>query len=235
MKNEVVQKLLALNQAFYDSLADSFAQSRAQPQPGFYRLLDELPQPCPGLLDVGCGNGRLGHFFLERGVIQSYTGVDFSRELLQKAQASVPGVYFQRDMSWPDCLAGLGRFEAVACLAAMQHIPGRTNRLRLLQEMKAHLVSDGRILLANWQFIDSSRQRRKVRPWAEVGIDPEEVEANDYLLTWQRGGFAYRYVCYIDAVETAALAADAGLRMVNQFRSDGKEGDLSLYSVLAAR
>ncbi|MCA9962203.1 MAG: hypothetical protein KC443_24375, partial [Anaerolineales bacterium] len=58
------------------------------------------------------------------------------------------------------------------------------------------------------------------------------VEPGDYLLTWQRSGFGLRYACHIDAGQTARLAADAELRIVHQFRSDGKEGNLSLYTVL---
>lgn len=231
MKPEVVQKLLALNQAFYDAYAQDFSQTRRPLNPGFERLRQALPVPCPRLLDVACGNGRFGHYLQQHGAIGAYVGVDFSHGLLQIAPRLAEGRFYARDLSRPGCLDGLGQFEAVAMLAALHHIPGRANRLRLLQEMKAHLAADGRLLLSTWQFLDSPRQRRKIRPWAEVGLSAADVEAHDYLLTWQRGGFAYRYVCLIDAAETAALAAEAGLTLRHQFRSDGREGNLSLYSV----
>jgi 2-polyprenyl-3-methyl-5-hydroxy-6-metoxy-1,4-benzoquinol methylase len=234
MKAEIRQKLLQLNQAFYDGQADSFAASRVQPQPGFYRLVEELPQPCASLLDVGCGDGRFGRFLLEQQAISRYTGVDFSAELLAMAQSSTQGEFVQRDMSQRGCLAGLGPFTAVACLAALQHVPGRANRVALLQEMKECLGANGRILLSTWQFTDSPRQRRKIRDWAEVGLSSDDVEPHDYLLTWQRGGFSYRYVCLIDEAETAVLAQSSNLQIVTQFRSDGQEGNLSLYTVLQA-
>ena len=80
--------------------------------------------------------------------------------------------------------------------------------------------------------MNSTRQRRKVQPWATIGLTDEDVEANDYLLTWQRGGEGWRYVCMIDEAETAMLASAAGLQIEHQFFSDGKEGDLSLYTIL---
>jgi hypothetical protein len=80
--------------------------------------------------------------------------------------------------------------------------------------------------------LESSRQRRKIVDWSAAGLDAAQVEANDYLLTWQRGGKGYRYVAFIDAAETVEMAKTAGLRSLAQFRSDGREGDLNLYTVL---
>lgn len=235
MNEAVAAQLRALNQQFYDSLAEPFTQTRRNPHDGFYTLLEALPQPQVQVLDVGCGNGRFGTFLAQQGRLRAYTGVDFSSGLLEHAPdfGDVAVAFRQADMSQPGFLDGLPQFEVVSIMAAMHHLPGRANRLRLLQEMKAHLLANGRMILSNWQPIDSERQRRKIRDWSEVGLTPEDVEPNDYLLTWQHGGFAYRYISIINEEETAKLAAEAGLRIVRQFRSDGREGNLSLYTVLA--
>ena len=232
MKPPITQQLLALNRAFYEQVADPFAQSRARPQPGFALLLEHLPQPCPHLLELGCGEGRFGRFLLERGVIEQYTGIDFSATLLAKAAANTPGTFLERDISQPGCLAGLGQFPAIACLAVLQHIPGRENRIQLLREMKEHVGERGRVLISTWQFLDSPRQQRKIVDWSRVGLSRDEVEMHDYLLTWQRGGTALRYVCQIDQPELTALAQAAGLRVEHHFTSDGQEGNLSLYAIL---
>lgn len=232
MEDNVIQKLLMLNQKFYDGLAAPFAESRSRPQPGFFRILDELPEPCDYFLDVACGEGRLGRFLMARNKIRWYTGVDFSAELLAKAQATTMGDFHQRDMSRPGSLYGLGSYDCVACLAAMQHLPGQTSRINLLNEMKACLQPQGRIIISNWQFLDSERQRRKIVAWEKVDINEDQVDAKDYLLTWQRDGYGLRYVSLIDEAETAVLAEAAGLKIINQFRSDGKEGNLSLYTML---
>ncbi|GAB4264170.1 MAG: hypothetical protein Kow0080_03080 [Candidatus Promineifilaceae bacterium] len=234
MKEETAARLRQLNQQFYEQVADSFADSRERPQPGFALLLAWLPQPCQDVLDVGCGNGRFGQFLHKNGHPVTYTGVDNSIGLLTHARQLLPqGTFQQADMTCPGFLEGFGQFDLIVCLAAMQHIPGQANRARLLAEMADHLTENGRLFLANWQFMNSPRQRRKVRDWSMVGLSAGDVEPNDYLLTWQREGFGLRYVCQIDAEETAVLAQTANLNILHQFRSDGKEGNLSLYTVMA--
>lgn len=235
MKADVADRLSTLNQRFYAAVAEPFACSRTRPQPGFARLLASLPRPCHSLLDVGCGDGRFGRFMRQQLPELAYTGVDFSTALLEKARATTDGRFVVRDLSQPDCLAGLGYFDLVACLAALHHIPGRARRVHLLREMAACLrdgARRGRLCLSTWQFLDSERQRRKLRPWSAVGLSDDDVEPGDHLLSWQRGTTALRYVCLIDSGELAALAGEAGLIVIDQFRSDGKEGDLSLYMVL---
>lgn len=234
MDADVAARLLALNHAFYAHLADPFARTRAGPQPGFSRLLAYLPQPCPRLLDVGCGEGRLGRFLLDHQAIDRYVGIDFSEDLLRHARAETNGTYYVRDLSRPDGLAGLGTFPAIASLAVLQHIPGREQRIRLLQEMGNHLESGGHILLSTWQFLDSERQRRKIAPWGAADLAKEDVETNDYLLTWHSGGFGLRYVAFIDLDEMKTLATGANLRLVDHFRADGREGDLNLYTIFTA-
>jgi tRNA (uracil-5-)-methyltransferase TRM9 len=232
MREQVRQQLLALNRAFYGRLALPFARSRSRPQPGWSRLAGYLPEPCPALLDVGCGDGRFGRFLLAQQRIGRYAGVDFSAELLAEARRATAGDFYERDLNEPKALADLGSYAAIACLSTLQHLPGRGRRRRLLREMARHLLPEGRILLANWQFLHNPRQRRKVVPWEEAGLTAADVEAGDFLLSWQREGYGLRYVCFIDAAETAALARESGLLVVDQFRSDGREGDLNLYTVL---
>lgn len=226
------EQLLALNRSFYEALAVPFRRTRARPQPGFERLLAHLPVPCWSALDIGCGEGRFGRFLKDRCDLERYVGVDFSPALLHFAEKGISGDFFERDLAAHGALADLGQFDLVVALAVLQHIPGRTQRARLLREMGEHLEPHGRIFLSTWQFLDSPRQQRKVVDWSVVDIVPEKVEENDFLLTWQSGGFALRYVAYIGPDELAHLVQQAGLKIQQQFRSDGKEGDLNLYAVL---
>ncbi len=232
MHEDTIRKLLSLNQDFYNDLAGPFADSRVRPQPGFHRLLQELPQPCDYLLDVGCGDGRLGRFLQARRAVRWYTGVDFSAELLARAEAITMGDFHQRDISRPGSLYGLGQFQAITCLATLQHIPGTANRQTLVEEMARALMPGGRIFISTWQFLGSERQQRKIIDWSMVGLSEQDVEPNDYLLTWQREEFGLRYVRLIDEQEIAHLAAEAGLQIVDRYRADGREGNLSLYTVL---
>lgn len=231
MDEATVRRLVALNEAFYTRFAAPFTASRATPQPGYERLLAHVPAGRPCVLDVGCGDGRFGRFLRARGVDADYTGVDFAADLLDAGAGE--GRLLRRDLSRPGCLDDLGDFHFVVCLSTLQHIPGRENRARLLADMAARLAKGARLALANWQFMGSERQRRKVRPWADAGFAPDEVEDGDYLLSWQRGGQGLRYVALLDEAETERLATLAGLRIVAQYHSDGREGNLNLYTILA--
>lgn len=230
--DEVIRQLLSVNKSFYDQFAGEFAESRQEPQPGFHRLASMLPRPRCSLLDVGCGNGSLGRFLLGESFIQAYAGVDSSSELLDIAKQTIAGEFWLRELSEAGCLRDLGKYDAVSCLATLQHIPGRSLRERLLQELAEHLNEGSLIFLSTWQFLDSHRQTRKIIDWSAVSLSQDDVETNDFLLTWQRGGYGLRYVAYIDAGEISSLADSARLKVVSQYRSDGREGDLNLYSVL---
>jgi SAM-dependent methyltransferase len=195
-------------------------------------------------LDVGCGDGRFGRFLYQETrrleirdwgtgtEIQRYIGVDFSENLLTIARKSGLGEYQQRDLVQPGCLKGLGQFDLIACLATLHHLPGYANRLQLMQEMKAHLKPGGRLFLSTWQFLDSERQRRKLRDWSLVGFGAADVESGDYLLSWERDGHGLRYVALIDRPAVTQMAQQADLAVPHHFLSDGREGDLSLYVVL---
>ena len=227
-----VRRLVDLNARFYEQLAAPFAESRRAPQPGYERLRPYFPPPPLRVLDVGCGHGRFARFLLDQGIAAAYTGVDFSRPLLELA-GQLPGQFLSRDLSQAPALDGLGAFDLIVCLSTLQHIPGRANRARLLGEMAGHLSHGGRVITANWQFLRSDRQRRKIRPWLEVAIDPALIEPGDYLLSWERGGAGRRYVAHLDMAATGELAAAAGLRILDTFLSDGREGDLNLYAIMA--
>ena len=65
MDSRTQEKLLAINQIFYDNFADSFTTTRHQVQPGVRELINEMVH-AKAILDVGCGNGTLARALAER-------------------------------------------------------------------------------------------------------------------------------------------------------------------------
>ncbi len=257
MTPETTQKLVALNQRFYAQFAGAFHRSRIEPAEGFHDLVAFLPERKFQVLDVGCGNGRFGYFLHQHGRVQTYLGLDASPDYLAQAQqwrdllddTAVPPhpdqFRFQTaDMTQTDFLDKIpiplaepveakAQFDLIVCLSALHHIPGQARRQALMQELAARLAPGGWLLLGNWQFLDSARQRRKIVPWSKAGLAATDVEETDYLLSWSRGGTGFRYVAMIDEANTAVLAAHANLHIVHQFRSDGREKNLNLYTILS--
>ena len=233
MNRKTKDFLRDLNQKFYATFAGEFANSRGRTEPGFERVLAQV-EPGSRVLDLGCGHGRVA-FLLPAGC--SYTGVDFSAEML--AQVDAGGQeramrFVTADLLSEDWPATVGsQYDWITIRAVLQHIPGYTARARILRQAAALLAPGGHIVLANWQFLAAKRLHRRIQVWSEVGLSEAEVETGDYLLDWQRGGRGLRYVHLVDAAETARLAADAGLTITELFRADGRENNLTLYALLS--
>lgn len=233
MRTEVVALLNDLNRKFYDGFAETFATSRGKSEPGLARVLQDVPAGSR-VLDLGCGQGRIAAL-LPGGCV--YVGLDFSEEMLRQAQQRAPAGVSTQFMAadllsddWPASVGG--EFAWIVLRAVLHHIPGQAHRQRLLNQAAGLLSPAGRLALANWQFMDIPRLRRRVLDWSAVHLTPEDVEPGDYLLDWQRDGYGLRYVHLVDEAETLTLATAAGLHVETLFRADGHQNNLTLYAIL---
>ncbi len=167
-----------------------------------------------------------------------YVGLEGSEGLIAIAREKTAALqrvsteFFQMDLSTDAWHRASHRFDVVTALAVLHHIPGFAARQRFVQAAGQCLKPGGVLILSNWRFMQNSRMRRKLLPWAAAGLSETNVEPGDYLLDWKKDGAGMRYAHQLDEAEVEALAAAAGLAVVEQFVADGREGDLSLYSVL---
>lgn len=245
MQPTVIHRLLELNRTFYATVSAPFDQTRHSWAPGMVPLLDYLPVPSAAplrVLDVGCGNARFARLLEDRGLVCAYTGVDGDPQLLQLAAAQTAQLnnisthFAQADLAapgWP-AQAGLtaAGYDLVLCLATLHHLPGVDLRRSVMAELAAALAPGGILAISAWQFLSAPRWAAKQIPWSEIGLTAADVEPGDALLPWQQGQYAVRYVHQLDAAEIADLAAHAGLRVIDSYRADGKEGDLNLYTIM---
>ena len=237
MKDEIAHQLFDLNQRFYDQVASAFNKTRQVQMHGFHEALPFFPDGKLDVLDAGCGNGRFSEFMSQSGKLSSYTGIDFSAGLLAQAAENYSHLpesvrFEQVDLRQPGFLSEFGTYDLITHHAVLHHIPQKSRRQAIINELAAHLKKDGMLMLSTWQFATNERQKRKITDWNNVGLTPNDVESGDYLLTWNRAGFGYRYCCMVDVAQTAELAQNAGLKIVKQYLEDGKERDLSLYTLL---
>jgi tRNA (uracil-5-)-methyltransferase TRM9 len=229
-----LSRLLELNRGFYQTFALQFSLTRQRLQPGVSHILEQI-KPTEKLLDIGCGNGELARQLTRRGYTGLYTGVDFSSILLQQATAGLPSNFYflQADLSgtdWDTSLHG-EKYDAILAFAVLHHLPGIELRVRVLSKIRSLLLQGGRFVHSEWQFLNSPRLRSRVQPWEAIGLSASDVDPDDYLLDWRRGGQGLRYVHHFSEGELEQLAEAAGFKVIQSFLSDGENGRLGLYQV----
>jgi tRNA (uracil-5-)-methyltransferase TRM9 len=235
VKTEIAQRLIALNRQFYTDFGAPFSATRGRIQPGVKRVLDSL-KGNETILDLGCGNGELARTLARDGHRGAYLGLDFSLPLLAEAE-SVPEGFsakFQEvDLTQlsviSDQLSVSGGWSLITAFAVLHHIPSQGLRLDILRTVHRLLAHSGHFIHSNWQFLNSSRLRHRVKEWSEAGLSQADVDQDDYLLDWRSGGTGLRYVHHFSEAELSTLAASSGFRVVETFYSDGKEGNLAIY------
>jgi len=237
MDLNIQEKLLEINQIFYDSFASSFSSTRHQAQPGVRHLVQRMLNS-EAILDVGCGNGTLARLLAAEGYTGSYLGLDMSEGLLTRADAllehsSIGDFNFipidLADPGWHQTLP-MTSFDWLVCFAVLHHIPGEELRTQTARNFASLVSQNSRVALSVWQWQNSPRLRKRVVPWSTVGIDPQTLDDGDVLLDWRAGesiGLRYVHTFSEDALTT--LAKTAGFKVIENYYSDGKEGDLALY------
>lgn len=248
MKSVVADRLIELNRKFYANFGDAFAATRRRIQPGIRRVLETLPQHVAAegrWLDLGCGGGQVAAAWAEENRTGSYLGLDFSPSLLQNARTRAetfphPDLQIEYDLS--DMAAeslqaqfASASFNGVLAFASLHHLPTPELREALLKAVNALLCSRGLFIHSEWQFHNSPRLMKRVLPWKTIGLTPQDVDENDFLLDWryalpgQEEQVGLRYVHIYTRKELATLAHASGFEIVFEFDSDGKEGNLALY------
>lgn len=234
----MVERLNAINQQFYETVADAFDGTRSSAWAGWEKLLpwlEGLPSPLR-VLDVGCGNGRFGVFLAQHGLKVHYTGYDNSAALLAHAHARLREVSLASlVLTHRDSLLQPlpeGHYDLVGVFGLLHHVPGNAQRLAFVRDLATHVAPGGLLAYASWRFLDDPRFRERVIPWSEELRDA--VQTNDMLLDWRQGTTALRYCHHVDDDEQQALDVATGLTAVERYAADGRSGRMNVYSVLRA-
>jgi tRNA (uracil-5-)-methyltransferase TRM9 len=243
VKSDTATKLLALNRLFYQTFALQFSSTRTRLQPGVRKLLGRLTQSTH-ILDLGCGNGNLAQALASITYPGTYLGLDNNLELLEQGrkaspvtdrtafvQADLAGSAWSSALSFFSALADFSPFDVIVAFAVLHHLPGEQLRLSLLKEVHAWLAPGGCFIHSEWQFLHSPHWRARIQPWEMIGLTSADVDPDDYLLDWRRGGRGLRYVHHFSRVELDRLAEQSGFSISETFASDGKEDNLGLYQV----
>lgn len=224
MRPETIEKLRAVNQAFYRGSAAAFSDTRSRPWAGWEALLDRFERPI-SVLDLGCGNGRFLDALIARNLAADYLGVDTSAPLLDIARRRHPKARFlQADAT---NLSPPQNFDLAVAFGLLHHLPGHTERRRFFEHLPRLAT---RAAVTFWRFADKPRFSRLMRPWSEIDLSPKDVEPGDHLLSFEGEGL--RYCHHAGDAEIDALVAASGMREATRWYADGASSDLNLYVLL---
>ena len=236
MQLAIINKLLKINQQFYQKIALSFSATRQNLQPGWEQLWTylNLAQKPRTILDVGCGNGRFVDFLKNKLADFSYLGIDNNPKLLELARQK----YAQQDISF-QAQALVPRlqlstsYDLIVCFAVLHHIPSFELRLNLLRQLITYLKPKGFFAISLWRFIEDEKLKNKIMPWSKVNLAPKYLEENDYLLSWGSNSKALRYCHYCSQKEIAKLKAALAkeLKLIAEYQADGKTKQLNHYLI----
>ncbi len=174
MHPKVIKELHHQVKKSYAVIAGEFDQTRRHPWPEFEKMIRRLPEAAH-VLDAGCGNGRLLEALQKKSV--HYLGFDQSPELIASAQKKHPRAHFQvADMSTWNYPAQT--FDAVFCIAAFHHLPGRALRQKVAGHFYKTLKPGGLLCLTVWDLF----QWRYAGAWLRALISPHAW--NDLLIPW---------------------------------------------------
>lgn len=201
------KKLMQENQKLYDKIARQFADTRTHVWDDL-KPLAQYAKDGDHVLDVACGSGRLYQIFAKNQV--TYTGVDYSKELVNIAKQQFPKCKFDcQDMTQLDFAPDT--FDAIYCIAAFQHLPNEEMRLQTLEKMKNIMKSGGRIILLNWNLYSD---------WAKDKYKKFEFQTQEFMIPWRTGGgeeIGKRYYHGFTLEELQKLFDIAGFEVMEQF------------------
>ena len=150
--------------------------------------------PPPALLDVGCGDGRLGRRMHDQGF--TVTGVDISAEAVRAARelavAAAAGSrlrFVEADFASdrPPRIDG-GPFDVAVCQLVISIIGDARDRTTLLRNIHAHLRPDG------WLYLSASGVSDTINPgYARLYAEDVHLtgERHSYFSRDERGEILY--------------------------------------------
>ncbi len=233
MKDDIVQKLNKINTRFYEEAAESFDCKRRVIFGGvddFIGHLEEKNFTPKFILDIACGNGKFYPALHKVFPEAKYIGIDNSLPLIEiarKRYTAPNSGFIHIDVFDYLKLPNETKFDLIILITFIHHIPEKKNRIKLIKDISKLLSPKGLIVITFWQFMENEKLSKKILNWKNVGIDPKDVEKNDYLLGWDRQEGIYRYCHYHDDKEIEEIISKAGLETIHSWVQKNKSGKLN--------
>ena len=226
MHKEVVQQIVKENREIYNRIADQFSSTRKHPW-GEFELFKPLVKNNDAVLDVGCGNGRLGEFLADQQI--QYSGHDISRKLIEHAEKKYPqGTFTVGEASklpYQD-----GKFNIVFLIATLHHISSHELRKQVLQEAHRVLKNNGTLIMTEWNLLNRQWWPLIMQYSFKKTIGQSNLDWGDVQKSWKNSQgelLGYRYLHPFTRGGLKRLLASAGFSKISQYYT--KKGQRSSW------
>ena len=249
MDVSIIHKLNEINKKFYKKSARDFSESRAYYWHGWREILPYLEtilgtKDSISILDIGCGNGRFGSFLADNlpPISINYNGLDNNQILLNIAKKRLSTTHIDTHFKNIDLVNELleksflktdtGTYDVIALFGVLHHIPSYALRKQLIKILSQKLNPGGVFVFTLWRFLNNDQLEKKQIEYEEAGVNEDDLDDNDYILSWERQTKSIRYCHYANQNEEDKLIAATGLELLVDFESDGREGRGNKYLVM---
>ena len=193
----------------YNLIAREWDLSRPRPSQVKLNLLGKIEEGML-VLDIGCGNGVVAPFIVEKGAY--YAGIDIAENLVAiareryRAEIAAGTMRFAvgdaTELPFPD-----REFDYVVSFAVLHHIPSPELRRKFFAQMQRVLRPNCRAKLTVWNLRSEWASSR-----FDIGTQLAGAESGDVTIPWRgtQGRIVNRYVHQFSEAELYALADGAG-------------------------
>ncbi|MFZ4632082.1 MAG: class I SAM-dependent methyltransferase [Patescibacteria group bacterium] len=220
MEEKKTQELLELVKNNYQEIATEFDLTRKKEIWPEIREFAAEVKDGDNVLDVACGNGRLIEALKNKKI--NYLGVDNSFNLIELAKKNYPDYKFMiGDMLNLEKIEN-NEFDFIFCLAALQHIPSKDLRVKVLRDMAAKLNSNGKLIISNWNLWSHKKYRPLlIKSYLLKLIGKNKLDFNDlvfpskfYLASQNKREASDRYYHAHTKAELKKIANLANLKIL---------------------
>ena len=248
MQNQIIQKLIKINNDFYKNIEDDFDTTRQYAWKGWGRVVEILKSDNEfmqnttlNFLDLGCGNGRFFQFLnktfndVSKQKI-TFSGIDSNEFLLNKAKNNFPKqnwINFDLITNFKQITINQNtKFDVVTMFGLTHHIPDEQNRYEFFKNIAQLVTNNGYLIFTNWNFTQLKNQKIITN---YKTISNSNLEEGDFFVGWAKKSNVFRY-CHQytknEIQEILKIMQKNHLKLIERFESDGKGNNLNEYFIL---
>ena len=211
----------------YNSIADSFSETRQKPWKG-WDLLKKYFDQKKSVLDIGCGNGRLSNFFKYK----TYTGIDISKNLIElaKKEYESKNTHFEVG-NFQDLPSSTNKrkFDTIVSIAVFHHLPSTSGRKKALLQVQKALKNDGIFIFSIWNLLHAkkyAKPRKKALLFSILTLGL--MHPRDLFIPWKKGSNKRnRYYYSFKEKEVINLLENTGFEVIETIpEANGKKVEI---------